>query len=441
MIESRRRRWHWAAWGLLAACHPVDETPPLGPRLALGTGHGCLVSPSGAVRCFGFRPGNEVEVGRGVQEVSAPVPTVDLGRDARVEAVAAGVDHTCAVLTGGRVKCWGRNVRGQLGLGDTVDRGMDPSAMGDALPAVNLGTSTAVRQVSCGFQHCCALLASGGVKCWGANDFGQLGLGDVETRGDGPEDMGDALPVLDLGNTVITAVSCGGVHSCALFTTGVAKCWGLFKWGRLGFAGKDDNPGDEPGEMGGALRAVETGEEIPIASVAAGNRHTCAMFVDGRVKCWGKNSDDICDDDPSSPCGLVRFDAGRLGIGDPYDRFNGVKRPSVDLGADVEVTAVSAGFLHTCARVVDGGVKCWGANRNGQLGLGDDEDRGYREGQMGDDLALVDLGRDGTVLEVVAGSSETCALLADERVKCWGRGFGGNHPDEMGDALPAVPLD
>ena len=127
------------------------------------------------------------------------LPAVDLGSGRRVVDVSVGNWHVCAVLDDGSVKCWGRNDKGQLGLGDTGDRGDGSGEMGDALPAVDLGSNRTAVHVSPNRGHSCAVLDDGSVKCWGGNDVGQLGLGDTENRGDGLGEMGDALPSLDVG--------------------------------------------------------------------------------------------------------------------------------------------------------------------------------------------------------------------------------------------------
>ncbi|NQU64295.1 MAG: RTX toxin, partial [SAR324 cluster bacterium] len=105
--------------------------------------------------------------------------------------------HTCARLDNGTIKCWGKNDYGQLGLGDKLSRGTSSADMGDALSAVDLGASAI--ELSSGYQHSCALLVNGKVKCWGFNQFGQLGLGDTRSRGDASSDMGSSLDYVDLG--------------------------------------------------------------------------------------------------------------------------------------------------------------------------------------------------------------------------------------------------
>ena len=122
---------------------------------------------------------------------------------AQVEAqrFSLGNYYSCAILYGGVIKCWGWNLNGQLGLGDTSNRGQLASQMGDNLPVVDLGTGRTAKMISAsiGGKHTCAVLDDDSVKCWGRNDYGQLGLGEFSNRGDGPGEMGDDLPFVDLG--------------------------------------------------------------------------------------------------------------------------------------------------------------------------------------------------------------------------------------------------
>ena len=111
--------------------------------------------------------------------------------------IAAGGDHTCA-LTAATVKCWGENVAGQLGLGDTADRGDQPDEMGVNLPTVDLGPGRTATAITAGGYHTCALLDDATVKCWGDNSAGQLGLGDDAYRGDQPDEMGVNLSAVDI---------------------------------------------------------------------------------------------------------------------------------------------------------------------------------------------------------------------------------------------------
>src|SRR5690606_33412298 len=123
---------------------------------------------------------------------------------------------------------------GKLGLGDTANRGDGPGEMGDALPAVQVGTGHTATQITVGGGHSCARLDDATVKCWGYNFGGRLGLGDGANRGDGPGEMGDALPALQLGTgRTATQITAGG-HTCARLDDATVKCWGPNPAGVLG---------------------------------------------------------------------------------------------------------------------------------------------------------------------------------------------------------------
>src|SRR5262245_25559718 len=118
----------------------------------------------------------------------------------------------------------------------TQSRGDGPGEMGSNLPTVNLGSGRiALRLAAGGGYHTCALLDDGSLKCWGINDLGQLGLGDTEQRGDAPGEMGDLLPPVDLGLGHRALAAWGGVqHTCARREDERLQCWGLNQNGMLG---------------------------------------------------------------------------------------------------------------------------------------------------------------------------------------------------------------
>jgi len=136
--------------------------------------------------------------GDGAGEMGATLPSVSLGPGRTALRLAAGSFHTCARLDDGSVKCWGQNGNGQLGVGDTLNRGDGPGEMGLLLPSVDLGAGRTALTLSGGFAHTCAKLDDGTVKCWGGNVNGGLGLGDTQHRGDNPGEMGAALPAVQL---------------------------------------------------------------------------------------------------------------------------------------------------------------------------------------------------------------------------------------------------
>ncbi len=334
--------------------------------ISAGGRHTCAVLDDGTVKCWGLNTNGQLGLGdiadRGDQpgEMGDALPTVGLGTDHTAAAIAAGASHTCALLDDGTVKCWGLNTNGQLGLGDQQARGDAGGEMGDALPTVALGAGHTATAIAAGGDHTCALLDDGTVKCWGVNDKGQLGLGDVLPRGGGPGEMGDSLPAVDLGTgRTAIALTAGPLHTCALLDNGEIKCWGESLHGRLGLGDTNDR-GDQAGEMGDALPTVDLGTGRTADGVTAGDSFTCALLDDATVKCWGLNN------------------VSQLGIAGPYrgDEPNemGDDLPRVSLGTGRRVDAVSSGAFHTCAVLDDDVVRCWGNNDSGELGVGDTAD-------------------------------------------------------------------
>lgn len=416
-------------------------------QLKVGNAHICVLLDNSQVKCWGNNGfgqlgyGDTNSRGDAAGEMGDSLPFVDLGTGRSVKQISVGFAHTCAILDNSMVKCWGRNSSGALGYGDTDSRGDEPGEMGDALPYVDLGTGRTALQISTNSSHTCALLDNSQVKCWGFGADGILGYGNGTTRGDGPGEMGDALPFVNLGTgRFARQITTGSDFSCALLDNSQVKCWGRGAFGKLGY-GDTLNRGDTPAEMGDGLPFVDLGTGRSALKVEAGFFHVCALLDNSQVKCWGDNSN------------------GRLGYGDVNVRGDEVGEmgdalPYVDLGAGRVAQDVVAGSSHTCALLDYSQVKCWGAGGNGKLGSGDLLDRGDAAGEMGDNLAFLNFGRAKSrllgVREMAIGSNYSCALLLNGRVKCWGQSFGrlgygdtvtrGNLSGQMGDNLPFVDL-
>ena len=218
----------------------------------------------------------------GLMAVAPASPSGADGADApgapqAFRALTTGDAHSCALLQGGTVKCWGANNNGQLGLGDTINRGDNALEMGEVLSAVDLGTGRTATAISAGAQHTCALLDNGTVKCWGTNGLGQLGQGNTLTLGDGPSEMGNNLLAISLG-TGRTAVAISAMlnKTCALLDNGTAKCWGFGGDGQLG-QGDTASRGDNAGEMGDNLPAISLGTGRSAVAISAGGNFACAI--------------------------------------------------------------------------------------------------------------------------------------------------------------------
>ena len=212
----------WGAndYGQLGDGSLTDRTTPVtvngisaAVAVATGADHSCAALASGGVLCQG---GNESgQLGDGTTD-DREEPTAATGVSNAV-AVAAGAFYTCAVLGNGGVSCWGYNESGQLGNG-TAD--FNPYST----PAAIASISNAVA-VAAGASHACAVLANGGVSCWGHNDHGQLGDG-TQTRSTTP------VEVVSISNAV--DVTAGSSHTCAVLADGTMRCWGRGEEGQLG---------------------------------------------------------------------------------------------------------------------------------------------------------------------------------------------------------------
>ena len=423
----------------------VDSGTRFVPDLiAVGRYHVCAGKRGGGVKCWGdnftgqLGYGDTIDRGSGAGEMGSDLPVVDLGSGRTVEALAVGGDHTCAMLTSNEVICWGANGSGQLGVGDTRDRGDDVGEMGDALPTVALG-SQQIATLAAGEYFNCVLFEGGQVACWGKNEFGQLGVGDTLPRGDGPGELGDTLARAQLGASFfVNQLTVGPFHACALSTEQTVKCWGDNRYGQLGLGDIVDR----------GASAASIGANLPLVSlpalfgtvlvqVAAGEDHTCARWADSAVRCWGDNYH------------------GQLGVGDTVARGGGPYEmgdalPATSLGSSIE--RLTIGEHATCARYLDGSVRCWGYNAYGQLGYGDNHNRGNDLDEMVPTLPLVALGAsDATCTMLHTYDHTNCALLAGGKVKCWGYndqgqlGLGdiddrGDAPGEMGAQLPPIDL-
>lgn len=266
--------------------------------IGVGSGHSCALLDNAMVKCWGagtpqLGAGVRSHIGGAPGEMGDNLAAVDLGTGRSVVALAVAEQHNCVILNDNTVKCWGYGRQGQLGLENQLSIG-DQGGMGDDLPIVNLGTGVYATQISAGDHFTCALLNNNSVKCWGYNDSGQLGVGDVQSRGDGIGEMGDDLLAIDFGtNSIITQLDSGGAHVCALFDDGKLKCWGDNDFGQLGYTAPNDavknHIGDHPGEIANNLAFVDLGVGRVATEISVERENTCARLDTGTVKCWGRN--------------------------------------------------------------------------------------------------------------------------------------------------------
>lgn len=278
----------------------------------------------------------------------------------RFASLTAGYLHYCGVDGVGAGFCWGRNLRGQLGMGTNT-----PSSVNDSLVrAHDPMTFTFLRATAHDFT--CGLASDGTPYCWGHNDRGQLG------RGFRSGDEFDAQP--PTGVPTMTVIDGGPFHACGIGTDGATYCWGIAA------VGDGTDGSDSPVTVSGGHSFV---------TLSTGFFFTCAVTTGDETFCWGLNY------------------RGQLGTGDTTNSFT--PRQVVSAPA---FAAITAGSEHACGLTADGSARCWGANDQGQLGDGTTLDRGT---PVAAQPAL-------TFTDLAAGYQRTCGIVPGGAVFCWGGG-------------------
>jgi alpha-tubulin suppressor-like RCC1 family protein len=362
---------------------PVDAGPdgcgdtcaPRTTSVACGHAVSCAISDKGRARCW---------------HAERADTDADLPLRGSARQIVIGGHHTCALLSTGVVRCWGLADKGQLGAGNTNTQEVDSG------PGVDVGGT--VVQLASSWEHTCALLAQGTIRCWGANDRGQLGYGNTQNVGDDETPASLAHPDVDVGGRAIQVVV-GFAHSCALLENRKVRCWGATP-----FTTHDQNVGDD--ETPASIPNPDLPLDGPVVQLAGGEFHTCALLADGRVRCWGiVQSSGYAQDYP-----------GPLAIQSP-----------VDIGG-APVLKIAAGGESTCAVLLGGAVRCWGFSPTSLGYPGTQNSSGmYPTSQAVPAPAKlpypdVDLG--GHAVDVSVGQAHQCALMETGALRCWGQPYG-----------------
>ncbi len=286
--------------------------------ISAGRSHSCAIQDNGELVCWGRN--NFGQLGDGTNgQSNSPVEASLSGVPVQV---SSGDWHSCAILNDASIECWGRNGHGQLGDGTNTDSSVPVS--------VSLSGGKALA-VSAGANHTCAVLNDWSLRCWGANDNGQLGVGTTASSN-------SPSPVTAGGDVV--AVSAGGYHTCALLADSNMKCWGGNSNGQLGNGGTN-----QQNDASSAVYSLSG-----VTSIRAGSDHTCAIDSSRALHCWGSSSE------------------GQVGDG---STSNQVTSPStIDLGQSLGALSVSAGGSFTCVVATNDLPRCWGGHGSGPLSLG-----------------------------------------------------------------------
>lgn len=285
--------------------------------------------------------------------------------------IATGLSHSCALTSGSKVYCWGRNANGQLGNTSTTDQ----------LIATAIDTGNNYSSITTGSAFTCGIRTTGQkIYCWGLNSKGQLGIGSVAQR---------TSPTASANTGSFQVVSAGATHACGVQTNQKLYCWGDNAQYQLGDGTTTQQ--NSPKEIGSSLKW---------SWVSAGGYHSCGITDTNMAYCWGRN------------------DYGQVG-----DTTTAQKKTPVAVDASTNYSRVSAGGYHSCGITTAGVLKCWGYNDKGQLGDGTTTNSSSPK--------IIDSGT--TYSEVAAGAStsykSTCAITAAGVLKCWG----ANGEGQLGD--------
>ncbi len=293
-----------------------------------GNYHSCAVRAGGTAVCWGR--GNSGQLG-GFWTVDSHTPTA-VSSLTGITSLSAGGSHTCATLESGQARCWGSNAFGQLGNA-SLTAASTPRVVG-TISRSGLLPMGGIAEVEAGTSFTCARMTAGGVRCWGRNNFGQLGDGTTTQR---------TTPVAVATLTGAFDLAVGDNHACAATGVGRASCWGFNLMGQLGDGTQQGR--STPVEVQRRLTSTLTFPIVNVTSITAGQYHTCLRSL-GEVWCTGNN------------------DFGQLAM----DTTGQLELLAKKSNPAVAATELAAGGEHTCVRRPGGSIVCFGRDNHGQVG-------------------------------------------------------------------------
>jgi alpha-tubulin suppressor-like RCC1 family protein len=359
------------------------------PQLSAGVYSTCAINSNRRLYCWGSNSSSQLGLGGGARLAYGTRPYPVKGLSAQPVGVSNGFSSACSLLVTGSVSCWGKNASGALGAKNLS--GFAKSAQSAASLIAPWATPS---NESTGAGHLCYRDNNATVKCLGANNVGQLGNATI-TNSSTPVQV--AVITAASPATRATRVVSGANHSCALLDNNNVKCWGMNNFRQLGTPTNtvpySSTPVDVPNLSNN------------ITQIASMSDHTCGIHAGGAISCWGADS------------------YGQLGDG-TVAPFKG----AVDVvGLGTEARQISTGVQHSCALIKGGGIKCWGSNANGQLGNG-------TLTASSKPVSVIGLSR--PAVEVSAGGYHSCARLDNNQIFCWGAGTKGQLGNSTNTSSP-----
>lgn len=451
-------------------------------QISLGASHACGVTTTGGVKCWGWNANGQLGDN---STTNRKTPVNASGLVSGVLKVEAGGSSTCALLNTGAVKCWGSNISGQLGDGTKTDRltPVDVIGLSAQASSISVGYGHACAQLvtnqlqcwgyntnqqigdgylgyvnkptnvtgmangalhgSAGSKHACIVDSSGALNCWGYNNVGQLGDGTTVNR---------STPVVVIGSNV-KKVALGSNHSCALKQDESVWCWGNNFYGNLGVGDNTDR--FSPTQVSGL------GAGSGVKEISAGDQHSCALFGNGTIKCWGGDGSGQLGDDgslldrytPTTVFGISSAshiasgfayncaitnnssqihcwglnDYGQIGDGTYTLQPTPVQVLNL---SGLNMNDISLGRQHSCT-ITNVGVKCWGDNSVGQLGDNSTTTR----------LIPTDVvGLPSSISQIELGDNHSCASSNNGALYCWGDNSKGQVGSSSAIELTAQPV-
>ena len=375
---------HWSNWnGYLQGYEGMYEA-----RNQLS----CAIYDNGSLYCWGRNDNGQLGLGYTSGREETP-QYVDLGSGRTISFLAIGDSgaegwtdnaHSCAVLDNGELVCWGANDDGQLGLGNTSTSGVwEPTT-------VNVGSGLTTISVATGNSATCALLSDQSVKCWGKNNDGQLGLGNASSN-----DVLTPHAVTFSGSSDPISVQAGRNEFCAQLDNGSAACWGKNDFGLFGLGNSTSQSSPIP-------LLLPTGRTI--ASMSLTKDFTCLNLDNGSIVCAGSNAES-------------QIGQGTITASETSWKYV--------LGVDMVAHTVELGQDVGCAHLVNGSMVCWG---NDEWGLFGNSTTSYSSRAATTATQYVNFGNGRTAASISVNYRHACAILDNGDLTCWGR----NHKAQLG---------
>lgn len=389
----------------------VNSVTPYLKDLTVGDAHTCILLAD-KIKCWGR--GNYGQLGYGntnsIIEIPLKIEGISISTTQPLN-LGTGSNHSCfnyqPTSNTGRIVCWGYNLYGQLGTMSMDNIGDDEAPL-----HIGLDVEPSMNFIALGNNHTCIasnaiqLSDVGKVRCWGRNNYGQLGYANTNDTGTN-NPLSTGFVNINTSQEAITQIVAGGDHTCVLMS-GKLRCWGKNDFGQLGL-GNTNNIGDD--ELPSSTILINL--DGYISKIAAGKNHTCAI-VNQRVYCWGRN------------------DFGQLGLGHTNnigDTESPMSGGYVSLPGNAQATDVFAGGDTTCVQISSPSrIVCWGRNDYGQLGQGHTNNIGDNE--LPSSLVPLQIPNTGP-LELAIGLDHVCIAnryqqpSLNMKFKCWGRGSDG----------------